>query len=79
MKEWNNFENQDVANLLSGISYTVNSLKKVLSSKEYEALAGDIILLKNKIMANKRHSRYEDISNLSPLIKNKKLDELGDE
>ena len=49
MKEWNEFENQDVANLLSGISYTVNRLKNKLSKKDYQALAGDIILLKNKI------------------------------
>ena len=70
MKEWNEFENQDVANLLSGISYTVNRLKEVLSPKDYEALAGDVILLKNKLITGSRTSRYFDKSNLSPLIKN---------
>lgn len=70
MKEWNEFENQDVANLLSGISSTVIKLKKVLSSEDYEALAGDIILLKNKLITGSRTSRYFDKSNLSPLIMN---------
>lgn len=76
MKEWNEFENQDVANLLSGISYTINKLKEVLNKKDYEALAGDIILLKNKLLVGNRHSRYEDISDLKPIIENKAL---GDE
>lgn len=70
MKEWNEFENQDVANLLSGISSTVIKLKKVLSPEDYEALAGDIILLKNKLITGSRTSRYFDKSNLSPLIMN---------
>jgi len=72
-KHWTEFENQNIANLLSGLSYTVNKLKKVLNEKDYQALAGDVILLKNKIMANKRHSRYEDISHLYPVIINEKL------
>lgn len=73
MKEWNEFENQDVANLLSGISYTINKLKEILSEKDYEALAGDVILLKNKLITDNRHSRYEDISDLKPIIENKVL------
>ena len=75
-KEWNEFENQDVANLLSGISYTVNSLKHKLSKKDYQALAGDIILLKNKILFGNRHSRYEDVSDLIPIVINEKPKEI---
>lgn len=70
MKNWDEFENQDIANLLSGISYNVNKLKDVLDNKDYEALAGDIILLKNKLMVGNRHSRYEDISDLQPIVIN---------
>lgn len=73
MKDWNEFENQDVANLLSGISCTINKLKNILSDKDYEALAGDVILLKNKLIIGSRHSRYEDISDLKPVIENKVL------
>lgn len=51
MKRWYDFEDQDVADLLSGISYTVNRLKNILNQKDYQALAGDIILLKNKILS----------------------------
>lgn len=72
MKNWNEFENQDVANLLSGISYTVNNLKRKLNKKDYQALAGDVILLKNKLLFGNRHSRYEDVSDLVPIIKNDK-------
>lgn len=72
MKDWNEFENQDVANLLSGISYTVNNLKRKLNKKDYQALAGDVILLKNKLLFGNRHSRYEDVSDLVPIIKNDK-------
>ena len=71
-KEWNEFENQDIANLLSGISYTINNLKNKLTKKDYQALAGDIILLKNKLLFGNRHSRYEDVSDLVPIIKNDK-------
>lgn len=74
MKGWNEFENQDVANLLSGISYTVVRLKEKLSKEDYESLAGDIILLKNKLIIGNRHSRHEDISDLYPKIKNEKSD-----
>lgn len=74
MKGWNEFENQDVANLLSGISYTVVRLKEKLNKEDYESLAGDIILLKNKIIIGDRHSRYEDKSNLYPEIENEKSD-----
>lgn len=74
MKSWNEFENQDVANLLSGISYTVNRLKEKLNKEDYESLAGDIILLKNKLIIGNRHSRYEDISDLYPKIENEKSD-----
>ena len=74
-KEWNEFENQDIANLLSGISYTINDLKNKLTKKDYQALAGDIILLKNKLLFGNRHSRYEDVSGLIPVIKNEKLKE----
>lgn len=71
-KSWNEFENQDVANLLSGISYTINKLKEKLNKEDYESLAGDIILLKNKLIIGNRHSRYEDISDLYPKIENRK-------
>lgn len=74
MKSWNEFENQDVANLLSGISYTINKLKEKLNKEDYESLAGDIILLKNKLIIGNRHSRYEDISDLYPKIENEKSD-----
>lgn len=74
MKNWNEFENQDTANLLSGISYTVNRLKEKLNKEDYESLAGDIILLKNKLIIGNRHSRYEDISDLYPKIENEKSD-----
>ena len=74
MKSWNEFENQDVANLLSGISYTINRLKEKLNKEDYESLAGDIILLKNKLIIGNRHSRYEDISDLYPKIENEKSD-----
>ena len=74
MKSWNEFENQDVANLLSGISYTVVRLKEKLSKEDYESLAGDIILLKNKLIIGNRHSRYKDISDLYPKIENEKSD-----
>ena len=74
MKNWNEFENQDTANLLSGISYTVNRLKEKLNKEDYESLAGDIILLKNKLIIGNRHSRYEDISDLYPKIENEKRD-----
>ena len=79
MKSWDEFENQNVANLLSGISYTVNRLRNILSIKDYEALAGDIILLKNEMLTNKRHSRYEDISNLIPIIKNERIEDYEEE
>jgi hypothetical protein len=78
MKEWNDFQNQDVANLLSGISYTVNRLKSKLSKKDYEALAGDVILLKNKLLFGNRYSRYEDVSDLKPIIVNKSLKSKGE-
>ena len=74
MKSWNEFENQDVANLLSGISYTINRLKEKLNKEDYESLAGDIILLKNKLIIGNRHSRYEDISDLYPKIENERSD-----
>ena len=74
MKSWDEFENQDAANLLSGISYTVNRLKEKLNKEDYESLAGDIILLKNKLIIGNRHSRYEDISDLYPKIENEKSD-----
>ena len=74
MKSWNEFENQDVANLLSGISYTINKLKEKLNKEDYESLAGDIILLKNKLIIGNRHSRYEDISDLYPKIENERSD-----
>ena len=74
MKSWDEFENQDTANLLSGISYTVNRLKEKLNKEDYESLAGDIILLKNKLIIGNRHSRYEDISDLYPKIENEKSD-----
>jgi hypothetical protein len=78
VKEWNDFENQDVANLLSGISYTVNDLKRKLTKKDYQALAGDVILLKNKLLFGNRHSRYEDVSDLKPIIINKSLENKGE-
>ena len=78
MKEWSDFENQDVANLLSGISYTVNNLKRKLTRKDYQALAGDVILLKNKLLFGNRHSRYEDVSDLIPIIINKPLESKGE-
>lgn len=74
MKSWDEFENQDVANLLSGISYTINKLKEKLNKEDYESLAGDIILLKNKLIIGNRHSRYEDISDLYPKIEIEKSD-----
>ena len=77
MKEWSDFENQDVANLLSSISYTVNNLKRKLTKKDYQALAGDVILLKNKLLFGNRHSRYEDVSDLKPIIINKSLKSKG--
>lgn len=67
-KNWDEFENQDVANLLSGVSNTINQLKNKLSKEDYESLAGDIILLKNKLIIGSRHSRYEDVSFLYPKI-----------
>lgn len=78
MKDWSDFENQDVANLLSGISYTVNDLKRKLTKKDYQALAGDVILLKNKLLFGNRHSRYEDVSDLKPIIINKSLKSKGE-
>lgn len=72
MKSWDEFENQDVANLLSGISFTVNRLKDYLTEENYQALAGDVILLKNKLITGNRHSRYEDITDLCPLLINHK-------
>lgn len=74
MKSWYEFEERDIANLLSGISFTINELKEKLSKEDYQALAGDIILLKNKLIIGDRHSRYEDKSNLYPKIKNEKSD-----
>lgn len=71
-KEWDKFENQDVANLLSGLSSTVRRLKNRLSKEDYEMLSGDVILLKNKLIVGTRHSRYEDISYLYPKIENEK-------
>ena len=71
-KELNKFENQDVANLLSGLSSTVRKLKNRLSKEDYEMLSGDVILLKNKLIIGTRHSRYEDISYLYPKIENEK-------
>ena len=71
-KEWDKFENQDVANLLSGLSSTVRKLKNRLSKEDYEMLSGDVILLKNKLIVGTRHSRYEDISYLYPKIENEK-------
>lgn len=71
-KEWDKFENQDVANLLSGLSSTVRKLKSRLSKEDYEMLSGDVILLKNKLIIGTRHSRYEDISYLYPKIENEK-------
>lgn len=71
-KKWDKFENQDVANLLSGLSSTVSKLKNRLSKEDYEMLSGDVILLKNKLIIGTRHSRYEDISYLYPKIENEK-------
>lgn len=75
MKSWNEFEEQDIANLLSGISYIVNKLKEKLNEEDYQSLAGDIILLKNKLIYGSRHSRYEDVSDLYPIIINEKIKE----
>lgn len=75
MKSWDSFEEKDIANLLSGISYTVNSLKDKLSEEDYRSLAGDIILLKNKLIYGNRHSRFEDVSDLYPTIINEKIEE----
>lgn len=74
MKSWYEFEERDIANLLSGISFTINELKEKLSKEDYQALAGDAILLKNKLIIGDRHSRYEDKSNLYPKIENEKSD-----
>ena len=74
MKWWYEFEERDIANLLSGISFTINELKEKLSKEDYQALAGDVILLKNKLIIGDRHSRYEDKSNLYPKIENEKSD-----
>ena len=74
MKSWYEFEERDIANLLSGISFTINGLKEKLSKEDYQALAGDVILLKNKLIIGDRHSRYEDKSNLYPKIENEKSD-----
>lgn len=68
------FEEKDIANLLSGISYTVNKLKEKLNEEDYQSLAGDIILLKNKLIYGNRHSRYEDVSDLYPIIINEKIE-----
>lgn len=75
MKHWNEFENQDVANLLSGISFNLIKLKNKLSKEDYQGLAGDLILLKNKLITGNRHSRFEDISNLYPKIENEKVED----
>ena len=75
MKSWDSFEEKDIANLLSGISHTVNKLKEKLNEEDYQSLAGDIILLKNKLIYGKRHSRYKDVSDLYPTIINEKLEE----
>lgn len=75
MKSWDSFEEKDIANLLSGISYTVNKLKEKLNEEDYQSLAGDIILLKNKLIYGNRHSRYEDVSDLYPIIINEKIKE----
>jgi len=72
-KKWSEFEDTDTANLLCSISYTINNLRGELTKKDYQALAGDIILLKNKLLYGNRHSRYEDVSGLIPIIKNDKL------
>jgi hypothetical protein len=74
MKSWDSFEEKDIANLLSGISHNVNELKGKLNQEDYQSLAGDIILLKNKLIYGNRHSRYEDISYLYPKIENEKSD-----
>ena len=75
MKSWDSFEEKDIANLLSGISHTVNKLKEKLNEEDYQSLAGDIILLKNKLIYGNRHSRYKDVSDLYPTIINEKLEE----
>ena len=75
MKHWNEFENQDVANLLSGISFNLIKLKNKLSNEDYQGIAGDLILLKNKLIVGNRHSRFEDISDLYPKIENEKVED----
>ena len=75
MKSWDSFEEKDIANLLSGISYTVNNLKNKLSEEDYQSLSGDIILLKYKLIYGNRHSRFEDVSDLYPIIINEKIEE----
>ena len=37
MKHWYEFEEQDITNILSGLSHTVNKLKSILDNKDYEA------------------------------------------
>lgn len=73
-KSWNEFDEQDNANLLFSISCIINRLKEKLNKEDYESLAGDIIMLKNKLIIGNRHSRYEDISYLYPKIENEKSD-----
>lgn len=75
MKHWNEFENQDVANLLSAISFNLIKLKNKLSKEDYQGIAGDLILLKNKLITGSRHSRFEDISDLYPRIENEKVED----
>mgnify|MGYP001861026137 FL=1 len=36
MKSWDSFEEKDIANLLSGISHTVNKLKEKLNKEDYQ-------------------------------------------
>lgn len=73
-KSWNEFDEQDNSNLLFSISCIINRLKEKLNKEDYESLAGDIIMLKNKLIIGNRHSRYEDISYLYPKIENEKSD-----
>lgn len=47
MKSWDSFEEKDIANLLSGISHTVNKLKEKLEASE-KARKDAIELIKEK-------------------------------
>lgn len=52
MKSWDEFENQDVANLLSGISYTINKLKEKLNKEDFKLLEKAKKELENHISRN---------------------------